>query len=71
MSLDAKEALPVGGWEWLFMRIEIHQVKDGRFDYDVVILDEENELVALSRHANLIVSSERDYKRSSAATTKI
>jgi hypothetical protein len=69
MSLDVKKAPPEGGWEWLFMRIEIHQVKDGRFDYDVVILDEANELVALSRHANLIVSSERNYKRSS--TTKI
>jgi hypothetical protein len=67
MSLDVKKGVPEGGWEWLFMRIEIHQVKDGRFDYDVVILDEGFELVALSRHANLIVSSERNYKRSSAA----
>ena len=71
MSLDVKKAPPPEGWEWLFMRIEMHQVKDGRFDYDVVILDEEGELVATSRHANLSVSSERNYKRSSAATAKM
>lgn len=67
MSLDVKKGPPEGGWEWLFVRIEIHQIKDGRFDYQVVILDEGRELVALSTHANLIVSSDRNYKRSSAA----
>lgn len=66
MSLDVKRGPPEGGWEWLFMRIEIHSCVDGRFDYDVVILDELGELVALSKHANLIVSRERNYNRSEA-----
>lgn len=70
LSLDVKKGPPEGGWEWLFMRIEIHSCVNGRFDYDVFILDEQGDLVALSKHANLIVSVERNYKRSSA-TAKI
>jgi hypothetical protein len=43
MSLDLKKGPPEGGWEWLFMRIEIHSCEDGRFDYDVIILDEQGD----------------------------
>jgi hypothetical protein len=70
LSLDVKKAPPPNGWEWLFTRIEIHSCMDGRFDYDVVILDEGGELDALSKHTNLIVSRKRIHQRSSE-TAKI
>ena len=70
MSLDFKKGPPEGGWDWLFMRIEIRSCGHGRFDYDMIILDEQGNLVALLKHANLIVNSKRNCKRSSA-TAKI
>ena len=65
MSLEVKKGPPDGrpGWEWLFLRLESHQIRNGRMDIDVVVLNEEGELVALSRHVALIVPSERNYKR--------
>lgn len=36
--------------EWLFVRIRSHQIKNGRFDQDVTVLDEKGDLVALSKH---------------------
>lgn len=41
---DPKDAV------WLFVRINSHQIKNGRFDQDVRVLDERGELVALSKH---------------------
>lgn len=50
------------GWEWLFLRVEMHQMRNGRFDLEVWILDEDEEIVAVSRHTALVVGSERNYK---------
>ena len=63
LGIEVKKAPPTEkGWEWLFMRIEMRVVKYGRNDIDVVIMDEEGEIVALSRHTALIVSFERNSK---------
>ena len=72
MSLEVKKGLADGkpGWEWLFLRLESHQIRNGRMDIDVVVLDEEGELVALSRHVALIVPSERNYKRAADEKAK-
>jgi hypothetical protein len=62
-GLEVKKAPPTEkGWEWLFLRIETMQVKNGRFDLDVVILDEDGDLVALSKHTALIVKATRNSK---------
>jgi hypothetical protein len=50
------------GWEWLFLRVEMHDVRNGRFDEEVWILDEEGQVVAISRQTALTVGSERNYK---------
>jgi archaeosine-15-forming tRNA-guanine transglycosylase len=42
------------GTKWLFMKITAHEIKNGRFDTDVYVVDEEGELVALSKHVSLI-----------------
>jgi hypothetical protein len=63
-SVEVKKGPPKGekGWEWLFMRIESHQIRYGRVDIDVVILDKEGDLVALSKRTALVVGAERNLK---------
>lgn len=58
---ETKEGLK--GWEWLFLRLDMYQVQNGRFDLDLAIYDEAGELVALSKHTALIVSGERNIKK--------
>ncbi|KAK3309248.1 thioesterase-like superfamily-domain-containing protein [Chaetomium strumarium] len=60
LNLEVKKALPEEGVEWLQLRIQSKQIKQGRFDLEVLILDEEGDLVALSYHVNLILGSERN-----------
>jgi hypothetical protein len=60
LNLEMKKALPEGGLEWLQLRIQSKQIKDGRFDLEVLLLDEHGDLVALSNHVNLILGSERN-----------
>ena len=42
--------------KWLFMKVRAHQIKNGRFDTEVTIVDEDGELVALSRHVSLVLA---------------
>lgn len=60
LTLDVKRAPPPGGWEWLFMRIESRVIRGGRMDIDVLIFDDDANVVALSRHAAIVVSRERN-----------
>lgn len=63
MNMDVKKALPAGGGEWLSMRVEARQIRNGRLDLEVVLLDEEGELVAICHHVNLILGGERNLKK--------
>ena len=54
MTLDVKKKLPEGGVKWLFLRARSLEIKNGRMDVEVTILDEKFELVALSHHVALI-----------------
>lgn len=47
LNLDIKKPLPNGGVEWLFVRVATKQIRKGRMDLDIVILDEGGEIVAL------------------------
>lgn len=53
-GLEVKRAPPVGGWTWLFLRIEIGLCIEGRHDYTIVVVNEKHEVVAISRHTALI-----------------
>ncbi|KAL8658473.1 MAG: hypothetical protein Q9226_000967 [Calogaya cf. arnoldii] len=64
LNLDVKKALPEAGVEWLFVRVRAKRIENGRMDLEVVVLDEEGDLVAVSDHVCLIVSAERNMKRS-------
>ena len=55
MNIEFKKLLPAQGVDWLFVRARAKQIKDGRMDVEVTILDDELELVALSNHICFIV----------------
>ena len=63
MNMDVKKALPTRGIEWLSMRVEARQIRNGRLDLEVVLLDEAGELVAICHHVNLILGGERNLKK--------
>ncbi|RDL34629.1 Uncharacterized protein BP5553_07757 [Venustampulla echinocandica] len=71
LNLDIKKLLPEGGAEWLFVRVETKQVKNGRMDLEVVILDETGDIVALSHHVALAVSAERNAAERTTGASKI
>ncbi|KAL6863703.1 thioesterase-like superfamily domain-containing protein [Trichoderma novae-zelandiae] len=60
MNLEVKKALPEEGEQWLFVRTSSKQVYNGRFDVEVIVLDRAGDLVALSHHVAMIVSSEKN-----------
>ena len=60
LNLDVKKALPVEGVEFLFVRVRAKAIKCGRLDLEVVILDEEGDIVALSHQVSLILDASRN-----------
>ena len=60
LNLEIKKGLPPEGQEWLFVRVRAKRIKNGRLDLEVVILDEEGDIVALSNHVSFILGSERN-----------
>lgn len=64
MNMEVKSALPEEGVEWLAVRITSKQIKDGRFDLEVSVRDVDGELIALSNHVAMILSIERNTRKS-------
>ncbi|MCJ1405617.1 hypothetical protein MMC11_008845 [Xylographa trunciseda] len=60
LNLEIKKILPPEGVEWLFVRVRAKQIRNGRMDLEVVIVDDGGELVALSQHVCLIVGADRN-----------
>ncbi|KAL2159062.1 hypothetical protein VTH06DRAFT_2821 [Thermothelomyces fergusii] len=58
LSLEAKKALPDEGLESRQQRIHSKQIRNGKLDPEVVVPDEHGDLVVVSSHVNLILSSE-------------
>lgn len=67
LNLEVKKTLPPEGAEWLYSRVTARQIRNGRMDLQIVVLDEEGELVALSNHVALIVPAQRNMKRGTMA----
>jgi len=40
--------------KWLFLRVESQEIRNGRFDENVTVLNDEGELIALSKHVSLV-----------------
>ncbi|KAI0392022.1 thioesterase-like superfamily-domain-containing protein [Xylariaceae sp. FL0594] len=60
LNLDFKKALPPQGVDWLHVRLHAKQIRNGRYDYEVVIFDEQEEIVALSHHVALVLDGTRN-----------
>lgn len=60
LNVDVKKALPEEGVDWLFLRTRAKQIKNGRFDIEVVVLDEIGDIVALSHHVCMVLPAERN-----------
>lgn len=71
LNLDIKKALPAEGVEWLFVRVRAKQIKNGRMDLEIVIIDEGGDIVALSNHVCLVLGSERNTAARRHDTSKI
>lgn len=71
MAVDVKCAPPVGGWEWVGMRVRTGVIRGGRMDIDVVMVNEGGEVVAVSRHAALVVGVERNTSSKKETGSKI
>lgn len=56
MNLEIKKLLPPEGVKWLFMRARAKEIKNGRMDAEITVLDEALELVALSHQVSFIVN---------------
>lgn len=65
LNLDIKKALPEGGVDWLFARVRTKQIKNGRYDLEVVILDDTGDIVALSHHVCMILDASRNLAKRS------
>ncbi|CAF9904247.1 MAG: hypothetical protein HETSPECPRED_003468 [Heterodermia speciosa] len=62
MALEIKKLLPPEGAKWLFVRARAKQIKNGRFDAEVIILDQRMKIVAVSHQINSIVELKPDDK---------
>ena len=72
LNLDVKKALPQEGVKWLNVRLQAKQIKNGRFDLEIIIRDATGDVVALSHHVCLAVSASRNIaKRRTAEQTKL
>lgn len=71
LNLDVKKALPEEGVEWLFVRVDSKQIRNGRMDLEIVIMDEEGEIVALSHHVAFALGAERNTAKRKTGSSKI
>jgi hypothetical protein len=71
LNLDMKKSLPEEGVEWLFVRVDSKQIKNGRLDLEVVIMDEGGDIVALSHHVAFALPAERNLAARRTGASKI
>ncbi|KAH8653345.1 thioesterase-like superfamily-domain-containing protein [Xylariales sp. PMI_506] len=60
LNLDIKRALPEEGVEWIFARIQSKAILNGRMDLEIIMFNEAMELIAISHHVAMIVSTARN-----------
>ncbi|KAK8002957.1 hypothetical protein PG989_002676 [Apiospora arundinis] len=71
LNLDIKKALPAEGVEWLFVRVRAKQIRNGRQDLEVVILDQQGDIVALSHHVALVLDAKRNTAKRRSVDSKM
>jgi len=63
LNLEVKKALPDKGSKWLFVRIGVKMIRNGRYDIEVLVFDETGDLVAISNHVALIMEAARNLSK--------
>ncbi|KAI9654964.1 MAG: hypothetical protein M1821_005717 [Bathelium mastoideum] len=58
-NIEIKKRLPAEGVKWLFMRAQAKEIKHGRQSMEIILLDAEGDLVALSSQILPIITLER------------
>lgn len=71
LNLEVKKALPEGGVRFLFSRLQTKSVKNGRYDLEIIIWDEQGDIVALSHHVCFVVGNERNLAKRTAKEGKL
>jgi len=63
MNIELKKAFPnPGGVEWLRLRLQSKQVRNGRLDFEVHAFDANEDLVAIANNVTMIMSMARNQK---------
>lgn len=63
------QAFKPGEWQWLFLRIRMGEIVNGRVSQDVVVCDEQMEVVAVASHASLVLGGERGFLKGPGTAT--
>jgi hypothetical protein len=71
MTLDVRRELPAEGLEWLRVRVVAKEIKNGRYDAEVIIFDEHGNLLGLSNHVAMAIDFERNYAKRKNGKGKI
>ncbi|KAH8698278.1 thioesterase-like superfamily-domain-containing protein [Talaromyces proteolyticus] len=76
LNIDFKKRLPTEGVDWLYSRVNMKTVRNGRTDIEVIMKDEAGDIVALGSQVGLVVgasrnTSGRNYEKSADAKAKI
>jgi len=64
-------ALPEEGVPWLYSRVNSRQMSNGRMDLEIVVLDVDGKLVAISNQVALLVDAKRNLKTRGKREAKI
>jgi hypothetical protein len=67
MSVEIKKRLPLDGVRWLYLRTEAKSIKNGRLDFQVLVLDESMDLVAISHQVAQLASGLDKSERKTAS----
>lgn len=70
MDLDVKKKLPPRGVEWLRLRVASRVFRDGRYDMELLVFDEQGDLVAIGHHVAMAVDVERNWANREAPGSK-
>lgn len=71
LNVDFKRRLPPEGEEWLYSRIILKDVRNGRTDIEVIMMNERGEIVALANQIGLVVSASRNTNGRTLPSAKI
>lgn len=71
LNVDFKRRLPPDGEAWLYSRVVLKDVRNGRTDIEVVLMNERGEIVALGNQVGLVLSATRNTSGRTKTPAKI